>query len=44
LKDLQKYKCYLTSNPTAWLPWNHKKTIEAIELAGKNTGAEQMEV
>jgi transposase len=44
LKDLQKYKSYLTSNPTAWLPWNYKKTIEAIELAGKNTGAEQVEV
>jgi hypothetical protein len=24
--------------------WNYKKTIEAIELAGKNTGAQQMEV
>ena len=44
LMVLQKYKQHLKSNPVAWLPWNYKKTIEAIELAAKNAGAERAEV
>ena len=44
LKDLQKYKKYLKSHPVAWLPWNYKKTIEAIELAAKNAGDEQIKI
>ena len=35
LKGLQRYQNHLKSNPVAWLPWNYKKTIEAIELTKK---------
>jgi transposase len=37
LKRLQRYQQDLKSNPVAWLPSNYKKTIEAIELAEKNS-------
>jgi hypothetical protein len=38
LVALQKHKQHVKQEPVAWLPWNYKKTLDAIESMSKNKG------